>query len=190
MKSKSIFAKGPYKNLFRDLFFVGVSVFISLWVVRLGILENVVSVVSEIKLLAAFVTGFFFTSAFTIAPAAIIFAGLAHEVSHFQLAFWGACGAMVGDLTIFYFVRDRFAQDIIDVLKIAKAKKLTHFFHKGFFRWLSPLIGAIIIASPLPDEIGITMMGFSKTKVALLVPICFVMNFIAIYFLASVLVGI
>lgn len=177
--------KKVYDNLFRDLFFIGVSIFVSVWIVRLGILQDVVNVISEAKLLAAFIAGIFFTSAFTIAPAAIILAGLAAHTPIFPFAFWGACGALVGDLTIFIFVRDRFADDIIDILKITKAKKLTHFFHKGFFRWLSPVIGAVIIASPLPDEIGITMMGFSKTKMALLIPISFTMNFIAVLIVAS-----
>lgn len=178
--------RDPYNNLFRDLFFVGVSIFVSVWIVRLGILQNVVNVMSEVKLLAAFTAGIFFTSAFTIAPAAIVLAGLASHVPLIPFAFWGACGALVGDLTIFFFVRDHFAEDILDVMKISKARKLTHFFHKGFFRWLSPLFGAIIIASPLPDEIGITMMGLSKTRLALLIPISFTMNFIAVLLVASV----
>jgi hypothetical protein len=183
--SKAKTNRAPYKNLFRDLFFIGVSVFVSVWIVRLGILQNVVNVVAETRLLAAFITGFFFTSAFTIAPAAVILAGLGQHASHFQLALWGACGALVGDLTIFFFVKDRFADDILDVLKITKARKITHFFKKGFFRWLSPLIGAIIIASPLPDEIGITMMGISKTRLTLLIPISFIMNFIGVYVVVS-----
>ena len=174
-----------YKNLFRDLFFIAVSIFISLWIVRLGVLHNITSVMSELMFIATFITGFFFTLAFTIVPATIVLAEFAHHISHLQLAFWGACGALVGDLTIFFFVSDRFTQDILDVIKISKAKKLTHFFKKGYFRWLSPLIGALIIASPLPDEIGITMMGVSKTRLSLIVPISFCMNFIALYALAS-----
>ena len=96
---------------------------------------------------------------------------------------------MVGDLTIFFLVRDRFAEDIVEVLKISKSKKIIHFFKKGFFRWLSPVIGAIIIASPLPDEIGITMMGLSKTKLSLLIPISFIMNFIGVLAVVSVVNG-
>lgn len=181
--------RNPYNNLFRDIFFVAISIFVSVWIVRLGVLQNVTSVMSEAKLLAAFITGFFFTSAFTIAPAAVVFVGLGSSMPHLLLAFWGACGALVGDLAIFFFVRDRFAEDVLDVLKITKSRKITHFFKKGFFRWLSPLIGAIIIASPLPDEIGITMMGISKTQLSLLIPISFVMNFIGVLLVVSVTAG-
>ena len=181
--------RDPYNNLFRDLFFVGVSVFVSVWIVRLGVLQNVVNVMDEAKLLATFIAGFFFTSAFTISPAAIVLASLGTHTPHLQLAFWGACGALVGDLTIFFFVRDRFSEDIKEVLKITKARKISHFFKKGFFRWLSPLLGAIIIASPLPDEIGIGMMGLSKTRMALLIPISFVMNFIGVLLVVSAISG-
>ncbi len=182
--------RSPYRSLFRDIFLVALSIFVSAWIVRIGVLDSVVAAVSEIKLLATFIGGFFFTSAFTIAPAAIVLASLAHQVSPLWLSFWGALGALCGDLVIFLFVRDRFAEDIVDVLKLAKAKKLLHFFHKGYFRWLSPVLGALIIASPLPDEIGITMMGLSKTKTSLLIPISFVMNFIAIWIISQIALGV
>ena len=183
---KRISKRKAYDTLFRDLFLVTVSVFVSIWIIRLGLLQNIVSVLAETKLLAAFISGIFFTSAFTIAPAAIVLAGLSTHVPIISFAFWGACGALVGDLTIFLLVRDRFAEDIMDVLKATKAKKISHFFHKGFFRWLSPIIGAIVIVSPLPDEVGLTMMGFAKTKLALLIPISFTMNFIAVLLVAGI----
>jgi len=177
----------PYENLFRDLFFVGVSIFVSIWVVRIGVLQNVGNVASEARMLATFIAGIFFTSAFTVAPAAVVLAQLAeHTTSPYVFAFWGACGALVGDLTLFLFVSDRFTQDVLHVMKITKARKVTHLFKKGYFRWLSPLIGAIIIASPIPDEVGIAMMGISKTKLTLLVPISFVMNYLALFLIASV----
>jgi len=33
-----------------------------------------------------------------------------------------------------------------------------------YLSWSLPVIGAVIIASPFPDELGISLMGFSKMK--------------------------
>ena len=48
------------------------------------------------------------------------------------------------------------------------------------FRWLIAFLGALIIASPLPDELGLTMMGFSKIKTSLFIPISFLLNSLGI----------
>jgi hypothetical protein len=175
-----------YDNLIRDLFFILLSLSVSFWIVHIGLLNNVVSIISEARLLAAFVGGFFFTSAFTIAPATLVIAALTHTVPRMTLALWGALGALAGDLTIFFFVRDRFTADIMDLIRGSKSKRFKHFFKTGAFRLLSPVIGALIIASPLPDELGMAMMGMSKTRLALIIPISFVMNFVAIWVIVSV----
>jgi hypothetical protein len=128
------------------------------------------------------VSGIFFTSAFTIAPASVALSHLASTSASIGIvAFWGALGAMCGDLMLFFFIRDRFADDLIASVKPSFAKHVLHSFHLGFLKWLSPLIGAAIIASPLPDELGLTLMGLSKTRVAVLLPVSFVMNMIGIY---------
>jgi uncharacterized membrane protein YdjX (TVP38/TMEM64 family) len=182
MKSKP----DPYKNLQRDLFLVAISVFVAILFVRLGVLNNLIGVKEEARIIGSFISGIFFTSAFTIAPASISLAEIAKTTSPFIVAFWGALGSVVGDMIIFLFVRDRFSEDLIEVLKLSKAKKLLHFFHKGFFRWLSPFLGALIIASPLPDELGLALLGLSHIRVFTLAIISFVMSFVGILLVSLV----
>jgi hypothetical protein len=67
-----------------------------------------------------------------------------------------------------------------------KPNMVKHFFHSlhlGFMKWLSPIVGALIIASPLPDEFALTLMGLSKVRLAVLIPISFIMNMLGIYFI-------
>ena len=73
-------------------------------------------------------------------------------------------GAMLGDLIIFFFIRDRFADDIIHSMKPSVSRHVLNSFHLGFLKWISPILGALIIASPLPDEFGLTLLGLSKTR--------------------------
>jgi len=179
--------KNPYTNLERDLLIIVISVFFAIGIVRLGVIQDIVSSVDELKMIGSFIAGFFFTSAFTIAPAAIALAEISKTTSPFLVAFWGAGGSLVGDLVIFLFVKDRFADDIIAVVDTFKnKKKIKNFFSRGFFRWFSPILAALIIASPFPDEFAIALMGISKVRMALFIPICFVMNFFGILVVALI----
>ncbi len=134
--------------------------------------------------IASFVSGIFFTSAFTLAPASVALAHITKVAPLHEVALWGGLGAMCGDLVLFLFIRDKFALDITAALKPSFARHIMNSFHLGFMKWLSPLIGAAIIASPLPDELGLALMGLSRTRILILLPVTFVMNVIGIYIVA------
>ncbi len=51
--------------------------------------------------------------------------------------------------------------------------------------WILPLVGAAIIASPLPDEIGIVLLGASSISYKKIIVIAFVFNTIGIFLIAS-----
>ncbi len=178
--------RNVYVNLGRDMFFILLSVIIALLIIRLGVIKNIVSLADEASILASFLSGIFFTSAFTLAPASVALVEISQNASPVLVAFWGAIGAVVGDLVLFLFIRDRFSDDLMEVLHRYHDKKLTAFFHRKFFKWLSPIIGACIIASPLPDEMGVALLGAAKIRTSLLIGISFVMNFIGVLLVALV----
>ena len=168
------------RELSKDLILIIIGGIIALGLAQVGLIEMIVNLLGG-QAVASFFSGIFFTSAFTIAPASIALSDIAQHASVFTVAFWGALGAMCGDLILFFFIRDRFADDVIHSLKPSLMKHIARSFHLGFLKWLAPLIGAAIIFSPLPDEFGLALLGISKTRVALIIPISFVMNYLAIY---------
>ncbi len=169
-------------ELVKDILFILLGVIIAVVLSWIGFFDWFIGLMGN-GVVASFVAGVFFTSAFTIAPASVTFAHLAGTVPINTLAIWGALGALCGDLILFFFIRDRFAEDLKRSFKPSFIKHIAHSFHFGFLKWLSPILGAIIIASPLPDELGLTLMGLSKTRIVLLVPVSFVMNLLGIYLL-------
>ncbi|MCC7436766.1 hypothetical protein IT402_02755, partial [Candidatus Nomurabacteria bacterium] len=54
-----------------------------------------------------------------------------------------------------------------------------------YFAWLAPVIGAIIIASPLPDEIGVGLIGISKMKNWQFLVLSFVLNSLGILLIVT-----
>jgi len=174
MKSKII------ANLIRDCAIIILSIIIALVLAYTGSLKAILTVSKFSEILGSFLAGMFFTSAFTVPPSIVILGQIAQVNSPYVVAFWGALGALAGDLVIFCFVKDTLAQDLMSLMKKNKRQKLWHILHSRYFRWILSFIGALVIASPLPDEIGLAMMGFSKMKTWYLVPISFTFNFVGI----------
>lgn len=172
-----------HKVLFHDFLMISVGICIALIFVETGILDIILGSLRDYYILASFVAGLFFTSAFTIAPSSIALVRIAEYAPVNWVALWAAMGAVCGDLILFFFIRDKFVEDIKRAIKPKTMKYIIHSFHFGFLKWISPIIGALIIASPLPDEFGITLLGMSKVRVSVLIPISFVMNLIGIHLL-------
>ncbi len=183
------------ERLLRDIFIITISVAVAFLLARSSVIEQSVLgfaqtiatlagstvIITEMGYaLAAFLAGIFFTSAFTIAPAAVVLASLAQHGNMWLVAAAGAIGAMIGDFILFYFIRDVFAVDLQTALRRLHWARHTAWLHGHVMRICAPIIGALIIASPLPDELGLALMGFSRMKARYLVPIALSMNFLGI----------
>lgn len=169
----------------RDLIMIAFGIVVAIVLDKTGLLDLIINTSKDYYILASFIAGIFFTSAFTIAPSSVALVHIADTSPIGGVVLWGALGAVCGDLILFFFIRDVFAEDLMKTLKPKTIHHILHSFHFGFLKWLSPIIGALIIASPLPDELGITLLGMSKVKTAVLVPISFTMNALGIYLLIS-----
>ncbi len=167
-------------ELTKDLILIIIGFGFAVFLSRAGVLDEIISLFGN-GIIASFFAGIFFTSAFTLGPATVALTHIASYTPIPTVALWGGLGALCGDLILFFFIRDRFTNDLMRALKPSFVKHVLHSLHFGFLKWLSPVIGALIIASPLPDELGVALMGLSKTRVAVLVPVSFAMNMLGIY---------
>ena len=154
---------------------------LALILVRIGAVQSILSFSLSIKLLGSFVAGLFFTSIFTTSFAIVALGEIAQTNSIALVALLGACGATIGDLFLFKFVKNDITEDVRDLIKFTHYRaRLLHIYHRKIFRYLTPLVGALIIASPLPDELGIMMLGFSRVRTSWFIPTSFFLNFIGI----------
>jgi hypothetical protein len=169
--------------LLRDVVMIAIGIVVAFIISKLGLIDYAILAFKDYYIVSSFIAGIFFTSIFTIAPSSITLVHIAETAPTSSVVVWGGLGAMCGDLILFLFIKDRFTEDLKRVLKPYHLKYFLKSLHFGFMRWLSPIIGALIIASPLPDEFGITLLGMSKVKAIILMPIAFVMNMLGIYIL-------
>ena len=139
------------KNFFlQDVALIVLSVIIAVIFVKTDVLIKILISTQELELLGSFIAGMFFTSVFTTAPAIATLGEIARANSIISTAIFGAMGAVVGDLIIFRFVRDRFSEHLMEIIKHQGAgKRIKLLLKLKIFRWLTFLAGGLIIASPL-----------------------------------------
>lgn len=167
-------------NLVFDFGVIILSVFVAVLLAKTGILQGILTATQEARFIGSFVAGMFFTSLFTAAPATVVLGEIARSNSVIEVAIFGGLGALLGDLLIFRFVRNRISEDFSYLVKMARSGRLLSVFRLKLFAWLIPFIGALIIASPLPDEVGLAMLGLSKMRVSTFVLLSFSLNAIGI----------
>src|SRR3989344_3088448 len=168
--------------ILQDIGIITLSVLVAVLLVKTGVLKQALTSTMELGVMGSFIAGMFFTSVFTTAPAIVALGEIARANPLALVALFGALGAVLGDLVIFHFVRDRLSEHLVEVLQHKSAgARVKALLKLRYFRWLTVLVGGIFIASPLPlDELGIGLMGFTKLKRSWFVPLSFVFNFVGI----------
>lgn len=174
------------KHLVVDLVIITASVVLAVFLVKSGVIYDFIAGTRSAKYLGAFIAGIFFTSAFTTAPATAAFIELSNFNSVYLMALLGGLGALLGDSVIFRFVKQRFASDVDYLLAMSGRQRLVFIFRRRLFRWITATIGALIIASPLPDEIGIALLGISKIKIGRFAIVSFLLNSLGILIIGLV----
>ncbi len=166
------------KRLIKDAIVIAVSIYIAVTISQSSQFENFLRIAESFRFLSSFVAGALFTSVFTAAPSAIMLAEIFMKSSSIlEVSFFAALGGVFGDYIIFKFIKDDIAEDFEYIVKMSKKNKIVSLFHLDTFRWVTPFIGAFMIASPLPDEAGVTFLGVTKMKTTLFTAISFALHF-------------
>ncbi|MBP7859635.1 hypothetical protein KA001_01585 [Patescibacteria group bacterium] len=132
--------------------------------------------------LGVFLAGFMFVSTFTLVPGTILLTFFSEYIPLYEVLIVGALGATTFDFLAFLFIKNKVSEEVNIFIKIFNKKS---YFRKvissHYFSWMLPIIGAIILASPIPDEIGISMLGISNMSKIKFVVLSFVLNSIGIF---------
>lgn len=149
------------------------------------IAHSVIKSIGNFGYFGAFVTGIFFVSTFTVAPSSLVLFHLAEEFNPILIALYSGAGAVIGDLIIFSFLKDGVFEELRPFFRSFKGPYLDALARTPYFAWLVPVVGAIIIASPFPDEVGIALMGLSKIKTWQFVMLAFILNSTGIFLIVT-----
>lgn len=146
------------------------------------IVQNFISTIGNWGYLGALIVGMLFVSTFTVVPAMFVLYILADKLNPYEVAAFAGLGSLIGDYLIFRFLRNKVFEELKPIFLKLGGSYITRMFRTPYFAWLVPLIGAAIIAyPPLPDEVGIGLLGVSKLKNWQFMLLSFTLNAIGIF---------
>ncbi len=177
------------RRLLRNVFFFFGSIVGAILVVRLGTVHTFLESVGGLTHVGSFLAGMFFTSLFTTAPAIVVLGQLALTTPLWIVALFGGLGAVVGDYILFLLIRQGLSKDVEYLVAHSGFKRLRKIMHTKLFHHVLPLLGALVLASPLPDEIGLAMLGFSKVDKDRFLLISLAMNTLGIFVIGLIARG-
>lgn len=151
-------------KLFKNLLTIAFSIIIAVLLVETGIIQKILLQTQTSEILGSFFSGLLFTSIFTTAISMAAIGEITQAYSPIYVALIGGLGAMLGDFIIFKLIRKNISAEAEYILKEARQSKIFSFLHLKTLRWLMPIVGSLIIISPLPDELGLAFLGISKIR--------------------------
>jgi uncharacterized membrane protein YdjX (TVP38/TMEM64 family) len=142
-----------------------------------GSLQQFFSSLGTYGYLGSFISGFLFTYGVTTPFSIAAFFILAENLNIWLLTISGAFGGLIGDYFIYDFARKEAGKSV----KISKNKKIKLPEIKSkFLRKISPLLAAIVIATPIPDELVGILFGIERYRLRDFLILSFTCKFLGI----------
>ena len=165
------------------LFAIGLTIIIAVLIFGNEKLINPQSFLVIENYLSSFTLGALYTYGFTAALSTGALLTIANQQNIYITGVIAGLGALMGDLLIFKFVRGTFNEELNELRKTRLIKKIRKFLkmHTTLNKAV-PLIAYVIIASPLPAEIGVSLAAMHKdTSTKLFSILSFILNTIGIF---------
>jgi len=163
---------------------VGISIIVAIGLAQYQPFQDFLLGLGDWGYLGVFVAGIFFAFTFTISTAIVVLLLFGQTIPAWEIGLIAGLGATVGDFFIYKFIKDHLIERASNLLKKFRKFPLTEIAKTKYFKWTLPILGALIIASPFPDEIGMTLLGIAKVKTYQFMILSFVLNVIGITLVA------
>lgn len=169
------------RNFVINLAIIGVGVFIGVLLSRIDVFQTTLLNLGNLRYVAVFIGGMLFVSTFTVATGSLILFHIAQTMPPIETAVLAACGAVVSNLTIFHFVQDDIVDDLVCLYDHFGGNHLHHLLYSRYFHWFLPVIGSLIMISPFPDELAVSLLGLSKMNTLKFVILSFSLHVVGIF---------
>jgi uncharacterized membrane protein YdjX (TVP38/TMEM64 family) len=141
----------------------------------------------------AFIGGLFYPISFTIAPSISLLYLLGKSLNPLLIALIGGTGGTISTFIMFHFIKKSvenigfFSWLRVKVfLLTARSRFLRKIKKSKFAQYIIPVIAGLIIASPLPDELAVAIMGVVKYETKKFLLFSFLFNFVGIFLVATI----
>lgn len=170
---------------FKNATFLIIALILFFYFAESDFIQSTISAMGSLGYFGSMTAGIFFVSIFTAVPASVIIFDMSKQFNPLLVAITAGAGAVIGDYLVFRFLKDSVFEELSPIFKKSRRSFMGKIFASATFSWIVPVIGALIIALPIPDEIGITMMGLSKIKIWQFVLVTFLLNSVGIFVIVT-----
>lgn len=167
------------------LFLFILSILLAYYIFSRPEVSDFIFYLDEISYLGIFIAGIFIAFGFS-APFAVGFFITAQPQNLVLAVILGGLGAMTGDILIFKSIKFSFMNEFKELKREKVIKKIREIVQKHtpllIKHYLLYVFAGFIIATPLPDEVGVSMLaGLTTIEPKKLAAISFVLHTIAIF---------
>jgi len=143
-------------------------------------------VIYELGYLGTFIAGFFFVYGFTISSSIAILLLLSPLQNFGMAGLIAFAGAVTGNLFVFRFMRISVEGELNDLSRNKLLKIIRKMIEKRtpdfVRRYLLPALAGFIAATPLPDELAIALVSWSKdVSITVFSTVAFTINMFGIF---------
>lgn len=170
---------------YKNLTLTAVGILMGLVLSQSQVFQQTILHLGSLGFVGAFLAGALFVTTFTVATGAVMLSIFAQQYNPLTLGVIAGAGALVSDIVIFRFIKDSLAGELAPLYNHFGGRHLTHLLHTKYFRWTLPVVGAVIMASPLPDELGVSLMGLSKMSTAKFLVVSYLLNSAGIFLVTT-----
>ncbi|HOZ80891.1 MAG TPA: hypothetical protein PK370_01570 [Candidatus Woesebacteria bacterium] len=135
--------------------------------------------------LGVFLGGVLYAYGFTAPIGTATLLTLAKTQNLYYAGLIGGLGALTSDIMIFLFVKHSFTDEVLKMKDERIVKSISNF-NKNIFgsfnRYLVSILASVMILSPLPTEVGVTLLSSQKEiTIKLFVLIAFLLHTVGIF---------
>ncbi len=171
---------------FNNLTFFIISIVVAFFVSQSDEFYYLLHHIGRLSYLGAFLGGMLYVSTFTVATGAIILIFLSDTMTIWEISVIAGLGSLFGDFVIFRLVKDKLSDELEIVYdNIDEKHHIQKLLHTKYFSWTLPVLGALIIASPFPDELGVSLLGISKMTTRKFILIAFALDILGVFLLVA-----
>lgn len=171
---------------YKNLTYLFISLVFSYILFHNQLFQSFITNLGSLGYIGAFIAGMLYASTFTLATGIAVLILLSKHLSPVEICFIAAAGAVISDFTIFHLMRTKgLVNEVKHIFHHFGGIRLPHLLRTKYFSWSLPVIGALIIISPIPDEFGVSLMGISKMTTLQFLISSFLLNTLGIFLFVS-----
>lgn len=173
-----------FKFRYPKIMLLVIMIILSYFIFTNPLISNYLSKLGSLGYLGVFIGGVLFAFGFTAPFSVGLFISL--NPSNIWIAgIIGGFGALISDLLIFKFIKVSFKDEFNRLGKTKILKNIQSIIQNNFGErikvYLMYVFAGILIASPLPDEIGVVMLaGLTRINLKILAILSFILNTLGI----------